>query len=124
MSAIRLEGGIVVPVEHSTPPRPMDVLIRGDRIESVTTPGDAAPPSDAERIDCTGRILLPGLVNAHFHPELHLLRGLMEDLSLGEWRSCDRLQRSLDALDDASADLAGRTGYEYVVGHAGKSVAG
>ena len=104
MSATWLEGGIVVPVGDTTAPRPMDVLVRGGRIESVTTPGDAAPPADAERIDCSGRILLPGLVNAHFHPELHLLRGLLEELSLAEWRSCDRLQRSLDALDDPTAE--------------------
>src|SRR5512138_719034 len=38
-----------------------------------------------ERIDCRGRVLLPGLVNAHTHAPMTLLRGLADDLRLDVW---------------------------------------
>lgn len=36
-------------------------------------------------IDCQGKILLPGLVNAHTHVPMTLLRGLADDLRLDVW---------------------------------------
>ena len=50
-----------------------DVLIEGDRIAAVG-PALAAPP-DARPVDGTGRLVLPGLVNAHTHAASHLARG-------------------------------------------------
>jgi 5-methylthioadenosine/S-adenosylhomocysteine deaminase len=38
-----------------------------------------------ERFDCRGRVLLPGLVNAHTHAPMTLLRGLADDLRLDVW---------------------------------------
>ena len=50
-----------------------DVLIDGDRVAAV---GPAlATPADARVLDATGRILLPGLGNAHTHAASHLARG-------------------------------------------------
>src|SRR5436190_3489970 len=50
-----------------------DVLIDGDRVAAV---GPAlAAPVDARVLDATGRILLPGLGNAHTHAASHLARG-------------------------------------------------
>ncbi|OJU30748.1 MAG: hypothetical protein BGN94_07355, partial [Rhizobiales bacterium 68-8] len=40
------------------------VLVEGDRIKSVT---DAPVPERAEVIDCGGRVLMPGLIDAHIH---------------------------------------------------------
>ena len=39
----------------------------------------------AERIDCGGRVVMPGLVNAHTHAPMTLLRGLADDLRLDVW---------------------------------------
>jgi 5-methylthioadenosine/S-adenosylhomocysteine deaminase len=39
----------------------------------------------AQTIDCTGRIVMPGLVNAHTHAPMTLLRGLADDLRLDVW---------------------------------------
>jgi len=39
----------------------------------------------AEVVDCQGRALLPGLVNAHTHVPMTLLRGLADDLRLDVW---------------------------------------
>ncbi len=38
-----------------------------------------------ETIDCGGRVVMPGLVNAHTHAPMTLLRGLADDLRLDVW---------------------------------------
>ncbi|MDP1547866.1 MAG: amidohydrolase family protein, partial [Anaerolineales bacterium] len=38
-----------------------------------------------EVIDCGGKVLMPGLVNAHTHVPMTLLRGLADDLRLDVW---------------------------------------
>ena len=43
------------------------LLVRDGRIEAVGSAGDVAVPAGAERVDLTGRTLLPGLINAHGH---------------------------------------------------------
>jgi len=50
-----------------------DIFVDGDRIAAV---GPAlATPADARVIDASGRIVLPGLGNAHTHAASHLARG-------------------------------------------------
>ena len=44
----------------------VQILVEGNRITSVDT-GNAEPPSDATVIDCNDRILMPGLIDAHWH---------------------------------------------------------
>ena len=39
----------------------------------------------AETIDCGGRVVMPGLVNAHTHAPMTLLRSLADDLRLDVW---------------------------------------
>jgi 5-methylthioadenosine/S-adenosylhomocysteine deaminase len=39
----------------------------------------------AETVDCAGRVVMPGLVNAHTHAPMTLLRGLADDLRLDVW---------------------------------------
>ncbi|HXW04752.1 MAG TPA: amidohydrolase [Vicinamibacterales bacterium] len=38
-----------------------------------------------ETLDCGGRVVMPGLVNAHTHAPMTLLRGLADDLRLDVW---------------------------------------
>lgn len=62
-------------------------ILRGDvRAEDglITHVGDAPQHAD-ETIDASGDILIPGLVNAHTHAAMTLLRGLGDDLALEEW---------------------------------------
>jgi 5-methylthioadenosine/S-adenosylhomocysteine deaminase len=60
-----------------------EVAIAADTIVAV---GDGARQYEArEAMDCGGRILLPGLVNAHTHVPMTLLRGLADDLRLDVW---------------------------------------
>lgn len=56
--------------------------IEGERIAAV---GDARRERGDEVLDCTGRIVLPGLLNAHTHAAMSLLRGYGDDLPLEEW---------------------------------------
>ena len=59
------------------------VAITGDRLEAVG-PG-AEDFQAADRVDCGGRVVMPGLVNAHTHVAMTLLRGLADDLKLDVW---------------------------------------
>ena len=53
--------------------RRADVLVEADRIAAVG-PG-LAGPAGARELDASGRIVLPGLGNAHTHAASHLARG-------------------------------------------------
>ncbi|MGD6740445.1 amidohydrolase family protein [Streptomyces sp. BH106] len=57
-------------------PDPTDIRVRGGRIEAIG-PG-LTPPDDigAEVLDCAGRVVVPGLIEAHLHPDKALLDGL------------------------------------------------
>jgi manganese oxidase len=51
-----------------SPPRPrMTVLVRGDRIAGVFPATEAPIPASAEKLDLSGRYLIPGLINTHVH---------------------------------------------------------
>jgi 5-methylthioadenosine/S-adenosylhomocysteine deaminase len=41
--------------------------------------------SGKETVDCKGKILMPGLINAHTHVPMTLLRGIADDLRLDVW---------------------------------------
>ena len=57
-----------------------DVLIDGDTISEVGAPGMAVP--DCEEIDAAGRLLIPGLINAHTHGQNNLGKGLADRWNL------------------------------------------
>lgn len=42
-------------------------------------------PEAAERIDASGKIILPGFINTHCHAAMTCFRGLADDLPLMEW---------------------------------------
>ena len=62
------------------PPAPADVLVDGDRIVAVG-PGLAAPP-DATRLDAAGKLVVPGLINAHTHAHNNLIKGVADSVTL------------------------------------------
>ena len=65
---------------------PGSVAVRDDVIVAVDSPGaiDAAYRG-RERIDATGHLVLPGLINTHTHAPMVMYRGLADDLALMEW---------------------------------------
>jgi 5-methylthioadenosine/S-adenosylhomocysteine deaminase len=65
---------------------PGAVAIQDDLIVAVGSETDICQAYDAsEKIDCGGKIILPGLINAHTHVPMTLLRGLADDLRLDVW---------------------------------------
>jgi 5-methylthioadenosine/S-adenosylhomocysteine deaminase len=65
---------------------PGAVAIQGDSIIAVGPESELLARFVAnEKIDCGGRLLMPGLVNAHTHVPMTLLRGLADDLRLDVW---------------------------------------
>jgi len=62
------------------------VAVQGDSIVAVGSADEITKEYTAsETIDCGGKILMPGLVNAHTHVPMTLLRGLADDLRLDVW---------------------------------------
>jgi cytosine/adenosine deaminase-related metal-dependent hydrolase len=79
---IVVEGGYVAPVGEPEIPHG-HVAIEGNRIAAVGA--GAAPLGPATRIDATGCLVTPGLVNTHHHLYQWLTRGLVQDGTLFEW---------------------------------------
>lgn len=65
---------------------PGAVVIQDDRILAVGLESEILQQHSAQNIfDCRGKILMPGLINAHTHVPMTLLRGLADDLRLDVW---------------------------------------
>ena len=65
---------------------PGAVAVKGDSILAVGPEEDIKRDYSAqETFDCGGKILMPGLINAHTHVPMTLLRGLADDLRLDVW---------------------------------------
>jgi len=62
------------------------VVVRDGRIAAVGPAADLSGRFEtAEFMDCTGQVIMPGLINAHTHVPMSLLRGLADDLRLDVW---------------------------------------
>jgi cytosine/adenosine deaminase-related metal-dependent hydrolase len=63
-------------------PRRADLLIEDGAIRKVA---ENIPAEGAEALDASGCLLIPGLINAHYHSHDTLCRGLFEELPLEMW---------------------------------------
>jgi len=62
------------------------IAIQDSKIIAVGASEDIHARFEAANVvDCTGQYILPGLVNAHTHAPMTLLRGLADDLRLDVW---------------------------------------
>lgn len=61
------------------------VAIRDDRIEAVGLGGGESFGPFDEIVDASGMIVIPGLINAHQHPWMNLVKGLADGLLLEPW---------------------------------------
>ncbi|MCL4561231.1 MAG: amidohydrolase family protein [Chloroflexi bacterium] len=65
---------------------PGAVAIKGNSILLAGPEAEVRQQVEADQtIDCGGKILMPGLINAHTHVPMTLLRGLADDLRLDVW---------------------------------------
>ena len=95
-----IKDALVVNPESDAMPLRRDVVVSGGRIAAVVPPGTAV--ADAARvIDGRDRLLLPGLVNAHTHSPLNILKGTGDVLSHPAfmWRNqADTVGRTPDEI--------------------------
>ena len=86
-NAFILQPSWVIPVEPHCEALPgHSVVVEDDRITAVLPHQEARRQfPDLTRRELPGRVLLPGLVNAHCHSAMSLLRGLADDLPLMDW---------------------------------------
>jgi 5-methylthioadenosine/S-adenosylhomocysteine deaminase len=62
------------------------VAIHGPNIFAVGSADEITKTLHAkETIDCEGKVLMPGLINAHTHHAMTLMRGIADDLRLDVW---------------------------------------
>jgi 5-methylthioadenosine/S-adenosylhomocysteine deaminase len=61
------------------------LAVTGDSIVAVGDESLAGTYTARQLVDCGGQVLMPGLINAHTHAPMTLLRGLADDLRLDVW---------------------------------------
>lgn len=85
MSEILIRNATIVAMDagHGAAPFAGDVLVEGETIKAIGEALDAGP--DARIIDGRGKLVMPGLVNAHTHSSETFLRGRYERMPLEIW---------------------------------------
>ncbi|MBO6716745.1 MAG: amidohydrolase [Rhizobiaceae bacterium] len=85
MSQTLIRGGTILTLDGSTGTQPIegDVLIEGTRIAAIGQNLEAMP--GARIIDGRGKLIMPGLVNAHTHSSETFFRGRYEKMPLEVW---------------------------------------
>lgn len=82
------------------------LAVQGNRIAAVQSGEAEDLTARADRvIDAAGRVLIPGLVNAHSHLAMTLFRGFVEDLLLHSW--LEKVWKYELSMLDAAAVRAG-----------------
>lgn len=75
-----ITGGVVVTCDEArTVLAPGDIVIEGDRLSYV---GPEYPGEYDVRLWAGGKLVMPGLINAHTHSPMTLFRGLSDDVDL------------------------------------------
>lgn len=91
---LRLTGARVLTMDAKRRIVDADVLVEDGRIARIGSPKGLADarrePGAGSRkagtvLDCTGLVIIPGLVQAHVHLCQTLFRGLADDLALEDW---------------------------------------
>ncbi|MFO7680204.1 MAG: amidohydrolase family protein [Chloroflexota bacterium] len=86
VSTLLINGIVVTMDANFTVYEDGAVAIDGDSIVAVGTTAEVTSQYIAsEIVSCAGRVIIPGLVNAHTHIPMTLLRGLNDDLRLDVW---------------------------------------
>jgi imidazolonepropionase-like amidohydrolase len=90
MSNLRIRTGRLFDGERLRTEPSIGIVIRAGRIDSITAPGESCvAAADSLELDASGLTILPGLIDAHFHPV-----SASFDVT-----SIDRAHPSLRALD-------------------------
>jgi len=83
---LRIDARWIVPVEPAGSLADHALVVAGERIVAVLPQGEADVRFDArEHVVLPDHVLIPGLVNAHTHTAMTLLRGIADDVPLQPW---------------------------------------
>src|SRR4051812_36473966 len=101
-----IDGTGAGPVDGAT------IVMRENRIEAVTTRNQSDWPAEAEIVDCSGKTVLPGLIDCHDHMANHRYSlehrwGLDEPQSTRHLRTAAVLRQTLAAGYTMIRDAAG-----------------
>jgi 5-methylthioadenosine/S-adenosylhomocysteine deaminase len=89
MSFILADGWLITMNERREILERGSVCVESDRIAAVGSRQQLQQKyPGAEVVDCTGRIVMPGMVNTHTHLFQTLLKGLGDDMVLKKWFTC------------------------------------
>ena len=94
-----IDGSYVITMDAADTAGFLTVVVESERIIDVCETVVARERfPNAERFDASRTVMLPGLINAHIHPEAQLLKGWVEGLDLHGWRRATHLNRALTLL--------------------------
>lgn len=90
---IHIRNTTILTMNQEEAPFIGDIVIHNDQIEHVIRIDQQSiesiiPPltgNDVQVIDGTGKVTMPGLINAHQHTPMNLLKGFSDDLKLMDW---------------------------------------
>lgn len=100
---ILLRGGNVITMKDRGSPEVVipnaDILINRARIEAITLSGELRPASDTHIVDVTGKYIIPGIIDAHYH-----IADIRRDvLDFDEWGLKTSLAYGVTTLFDPSS---------------------
>jgi imidazolonepropionase-like amidohydrolase len=89
---IAIVGATLIDGRGGAPVLDTAVVVRGERIVAVGKRASVSIPAGAEVVDANGLILLPGMIDSHFHidgddtlPALYLTHGITSVRDPGQW---------------------------------------
>ncbi len=97
---VAFTGGRVVTMNGAEIIEDGVVLVEGSRIKTVGKRGEVAVPAGAKTIDVSGKTVLPGLIDAHYHGAF----GSEEILPQQNWHSDASLAFGITTIHDPSND--------------------
>jgi imidazolonepropionase-like amidohydrolase len=108
-----INGNTGSPIEESV------LLIKGDRIEAAGPRQAVQLPDDAQIIDLSGMHIIPGLIDAHIHLEMHgyadtYTENLVED-KLRTLRAAKEMQDTLEAGFTTVRNVGSANGIDFAV---------
>ncbi len=80
-----LKNGLILTHPGTSRVEPHKFTVFDDNFLISVNSGETYPTDSDEIIDCSGCLIMPGLVNCHCHTPMSLLRGLADDSPLHEW---------------------------------------
>ncbi|WP_458461551.1 amidohydrolase [Paenibacillus sp.] len=81
--SILIQQATILTMKDADAPFTGDIRVEGDRITQIA---DHIPPQPQDEIiDGRNKVAMPGLINAHQHTPMSLLRGFSDDLKLMDW---------------------------------------